>query len=106
MEVQSLETGDRKTLMEGGSAAHYAPSGHLVYAEAGSILAAPFDLARLELTGAPVPVLEDVRMTLNGDNAHFSFSRNGTLAYVPGGEQHRGTYQRSFGWIEKAKPNL
>ncbi len=87
--MQSLETGDRKTLMEGGSAAHYAPSGHLVYAEAGSILAAPFDLARLELTGAPVPVLEDVRMTLNGDNAHFSFSRTGTLAYVPGGEQHQ-----------------
>ena len=89
VEVQSLETGDRKTLMEGGSAAHYASSGHLVYAEAGSILAAPFDLARLELTGAPVPVLEDVRMTRHGDNAHFSFSRTGTLAYVPGGEQHQ-----------------
>ena len=80
-------TSFRKGLGHAGNAAHYAPSGHLVYAEAGSLLAVPFDLARLELTGAPVPVVEDVKMTLNGDNAHFSFSRNGTLVYVPVGEQ-------------------
>ncbi len=30
------------------------------------LLAAPFDLAALKLTGAPVPVVDDVRMTASG----------------------------------------
>jgi serine/threonine-protein kinase len=82
VEVLVLDTGERKTIIEGGgNPAHYAPSGHLVYAEAGSILAAPFDLERLELTGAPIPVVDDVAA------AHFSLSGNGDLVYVPGGEQ-------------------
>ena len=32
--VQSLETGVRKTLIEGGSDARYVPTGHIVYASA------------------------------------------------------------------------
>jgi Tol biopolymer transport system component len=100
VEVQSLETGERKTLMEGGNAAHYAPSGHIVYAEAGSILAAPFDLATLELTGAPVPVVDNARMNPIGNHAHFSFSRNGTLVYVPGGEQR--FQERTLVWVDRS----
>jgi serine/threonine-protein kinase len=49
-----LETGERRTLISSGSRARYAPSGHLVYARAGALFAAPFDAKRLEVTGAPL----------------------------------------------------
>ena len=83
--VQSLATGARKVVVRGGSDARYVPTGHLVYAVAGTILAVPFDLASLETRGDPAPVVQGVlRATLSTGTAHFSFSQNGTLAYVPG----------------------
>ena len=45
--VLDLQTGMRTILVRGGSNAHYVPSGHLVYAAAGTLRAVPFDLARL-----------------------------------------------------------
>ena len=83
--VLSLETGERKVVLEGGRVAHYAPTGHLVYATAvgGTLMAAPFDLARLEVTGDPVPILERVRSAA-GSAVDYSFSSDGTLVYVEG----------------------
>ncbi len=49
--VQSLETGERKVLIEGGLDARYVRSGHLVFAREGTLWAAPFDLAGLAVTG-------------------------------------------------------
>jgi Tol biopolymer transport system component len=61
----------------------YLTTGHLVWFWAGSLLAAPFDLDRLEVRGAPVPLLSGVdRDGWRGGNAAISDS--GTLAYVPG----------------------
>jgi serine/threonine-protein kinase len=82
--VQSLETGERKVLVEGGSCARYSPSGHLVYVRGGTLLAVPFDLKRLVVTGAPVPVLEGVFESVNNGSAQFTVSADGSLAYVPG----------------------
>ena len=56
--VQVLESGERKTLISGGSGARYVSSGHLVYAVAGTIHAVAFDPDRLEFRGKPAPVLE------------------------------------------------
>lgn len=85
--VRSLETGERRALIPGASYARYVPTGHLVYIQSatpGTLLAAPFDLSRLEVTGAPFPVVEGVMMSPNG-SAQFSFSHLGALVYVPGG---------------------
>ena len=41
--VQSLSSGERKTLIEGGSDARYLPTGHIIYFLAGTLLAVPFD---------------------------------------------------------------
>ena len=81
----SLETGELKIVIEGGREARYAPTGHLVYATAvgGTLMAAPFDLARLEVTGDPVPILEGVRNTPYRA-VDYAFSNDGTLVYVPG----------------------
>jgi len=61
--VLSLKTGERRVLVEGGTYALYVASGHLVYARAGELLAVPFDLKRLEVTGPPVSILKGVRMS-------------------------------------------
>ena len=49
--VLSLKTGEQRVLVEGGTYPRYVSSGHVVYARAGGLLAVPFDLRRLEVTG-------------------------------------------------------
>ena len=84
--VQSLRSGERKTLLEGGSHARYVPTGHLVFARGGVLFAVPFDLKRLEVTGGAVPIVEGVWRTpgANSGAALFSVSDTGSLIYVPG----------------------
>ncbi|OFW27253.1 MAG: hypothetical protein A3H97_12955 [Acidobacteria bacterium RIFCSPLOWO2_02_FULL_65_29] len=87
--VQPLGSGERKTLIDGGASGRYVPTGHLVYALSGTLLAVPFDLDSLAVSGGPVPIVEGVRRFQSGAGAttgvaHFSFSSSGTLAYWPG----------------------
>jgi len=56
--VQSVGTGERRDLVQAGTHPRYALSGHLVYAQAGSLVAVPFNPQRLEVTGTAVPVVE------------------------------------------------
>jgi eukaryotic-like serine/threonine-protein kinase len=83
-----LDSDDRKTLIDGGSDGRFLPTGHIVYALGGTLLAVPFDVRRLEVRGGPVPILEGVRRgntpEINPGVAHFSVSNRGTLIYVPG----------------------
>jgi WD40 repeat protein len=84
--VQSLTSGERKTLIEGGSDARFLPSGHIVYALSGSLFAVAFDVQRLELKGGPIPIVEGVSRSPGGVTgaAQFSVSSTGTLIYIPG----------------------
>jgi Tol biopolymer transport system component/predicted Ser/Thr protein kinase len=84
--VQVIQSGERKTLIESGTDARYVPTGHIVYTLSGTLLAVPFDVKRLELTGGPVPVLEGVRPADNGTTgtSQFSYSENGSLVFIPG----------------------
>jgi serine/threonine-protein kinase len=83
--VTDLATGQQRTLIEAGSHGRYVPTGHIVYGWEGELLAAPFDLDALEVTGLPVRVLDGVLMEGQPLAAHFSVSDNGSLVYVPGG---------------------
>jgi serine/threonine-protein kinase len=83
--VQSLETGERKMLIDGMNP-RYAPTGHIVFARSSSLWAVPFDRERLELDGSAVPVIQDLRVWRNGEPSRFSLSRNGSLAYIPAEE--------------------
>src|SRR5262245_360878 len=86
--VQSLKSGERKILVEGGSDARYFPTGHLVYALGGTLFALPFDEKRLQVTGGAAPILDGVaRANLSASNAgtaQFSVSNTGSLIYRPG----------------------
>ena len=73
--VHSLESGERRTLIEHGTRPRYLPSGHLLYAVDGTVFAAPFDPGRSRELVPAVPVLEGVREAVVSDT--------GALLYVP-----------------------
>jgi Tol biopolymer transport system component len=91
LERISLETGKRERLWRasvGVPGVRVLPSGHLVYAEKGALLAARFDSDRRELRGAPVPVLDGLHMP-HGWYPFFALSDNGTLVYAAAKEAPR-----------------
>ena len=105
--VRSLVTGDQTVLIEGGTDARYVPSGHLLYARLGTLMAAPFDVARLKVTGASVAIVDDVMQAENASQgdintgaAQFSVSSWGALVYVPGGVIPSA--ERSLVWVDRA----
>jgi tRNA A-37 threonylcarbamoyl transferase component Bud32 len=96
--VLDLTTGERKTLIRGGSQAEYLQSGHLVYAAAGTLRVVRFDVKRFEVLSDPVPVVDDVWMA-SGGAAGYAVSRLGTLVYVPA----KGAQMpRSLVWVDRA----
>jgi serine/threonine-protein kinase len=100
--VQSLKSGERKTLIEGGSDGRYVPTGHLVYATGGTLLAVPFDVTQLEVKGGPTPMVEGVLRSLGAvtGTAQFSVSTSGSLTYVPG-PVGAGGLQMRLAWIDR-----
>jgi serine/threonine protein kinase len=82
--VLSLETFKWRIILEEASYwPSYAPSGHIVYTQSGILMAVPFDLQRLEISGNPIAVLENVLIPRDKP-INISFSLDGTLAYVSG----------------------
>jgi eukaryotic-like serine/threonine-protein kinase len=77
-------TGEKKVLVEGGTHPRYSPTGHLLYARDGKILAVRFDPKRLVVQGQPRVVLEGVQMSRNTGVANFDVSAGGDLVYVAG----------------------
>ena len=85
--VQALPDGPRKVVQRGGYYGRVVPSRHLLYMHGGTLFAAPFDLDRLEITGRPVPVLDEGITTSSGTGAaNFAVSETGTLVYLAGQE--------------------
>jgi eukaryotic-like serine/threonine-protein kinase len=84
--VQSIGGSDPTVVWEGGSAARYLPTGHLVYAQGNALFAIPFDPATHAVHGGPVPIVEGLRRSQNSqsDAANFAVSDTGTLAVIPG----------------------
>jgi len=82
----SLETGVRRMILENASAPRYLSTGHLLYADSGILAAVPFDRERLQVVGAPVPIVEDLSYARDprsaGAEPQFALSRAGDLAYV------------------------
>jgi len=96
--AQSLETGKRKTVIKGGYYARYAPSGHLLYVNQGTLFAVPFDVNRLELSGQPIPMVANVATNPNTGGAQLDFSQTGTLVYLPG----KAAAGVSIYWMDQA----
>ena len=94
--AQSLETGERRVLVEQGRDARYLPTGHLIYSREGTLFAAPFDMARLEVAGDPVAMVQDVAGLTFGA-VQFDVSLTGSLIYVPATSRAL----RSLVWVDR-----
>jgi serine/threonine-protein kinase len=99
VEVLSLKTGQRKTVVRPGFYGRYLPSGHLVYLRGGTLYGMAFDIDRLEPAGPPVTLLEGIAAS-NYGGGQFDFSRNGTLVYLAGNPFIEA--KRKLVWIDAA----
>ncbi len=91
------------TVLFQGVYARYAPSGHIVFVQDdGTLLAAPFDQNRLEVTGDPVALIQGVEVTRYGAG-RMVLSQSGTLVYRRGRRViDRLTWVARTGAVEEA----
>jgi eukaryotic-like serine/threonine-protein kinase len=61
-------------------------------------MAVPFDPQRLEVTGAPVPVVEGVTQSIYTGAAQYSISSTGSLVYIPGSVREA---ERKLVWVDR-----
>jgi serine/threonine protein kinase len=57
--VGSVDSPESKRVLDVETPGLYVPSGHLLFSRDGAILAQPFDLTRLQLSGEPTPLAHD-----------------------------------------------
>ena len=81
--AESIDTGSRQRLVDGGTHPRYLSSGHLLYVRHGSAWVVPFDAERLRVSGLPARVLDDVLVSFDGAG-QLSVSPRGTLVYITG----------------------
>jgi serine/threonine-protein kinase len=104
--LRSLETGQQRVLIQGGTDARYVNTGHLVYMKLGTLMAVPFDIASLQVTGPAVALIEGVMHAVNAPNGNdetgagqFAISAAGTMVYILGGV---GKFlESSFVWVDR-----
>jgi len=97
--VGQIDSFERRVLLSGSGKAQYA-NGFLVFSREATVMAQPFDLGRLALTGAAAPVAQNVLYATAGQLpalsiaqlSVFSTSQTGTLAFQYGGERVGGGY--------------
>jgi serine/threonine-protein kinase len=94
-----LDTGARKLVVPAGRDGRLLSTGHLIFATATTIMGAPFDVAKGQLTATAVPLVEGVRSAplLSTGVSHFAVSRNGTFAYLPA----EAIDERTLVWVDR-----
>ena len=99
IEVFSFADRRNKTLVRGGYSGRYLPSGHLVYANKGTLFAIPFDVDKLETRGTAVPVLDDVAYNPGTGGVDVDFAGTSTLVYRRG-TPAAGATGLSIQWLD------
>ncbi len=61
-------------------------------------MAVPFDPRRLEVTGAPVQIMDGILQSVYNGDSQYSISATGSLVYVPGSAQ---IAQRKLVWVDR-----
>jgi Tol biopolymer transport system component len=100
-----LDTREWHALLPDAADARYVPTGHLVFLRQGTLMAARFDPARLEVIGQPSPLVENVMQTFttsahyNTGAGQFDVSDSGALIYAAGGVLPDS--QNSLVWVDQ-----
>jgi eukaryotic-like serine/threonine-protein kinase len=77
---------DARPLLKGETMAVYVP-GYLLFLRDQTLMAQGFSADRLEVSGSPLPIAENVALNSTTIHPVFSASDNGTLIYQTGNEQ-------------------
>ena len=102
--VAALDSNERKLVLPGGSNAMYA-QGSLLFVRGQTLLAQPFDVERLEITGDAVPIAENVAIGgFVGVAGGFSVSETGVLAYQTGPAETGGSASvlTQLAWFDRS----
>jgi dipeptidyl aminopeptidase/acylaminoacyl peptidase len=97
IDVLILATGARRTVIAEGFDAQYVPTGHLVYAKGAALVAVPFDLERLEVSGPAVQLIDGVTTMQRDGVGHYALSDTGTLVFAPRAPAAR----RTLAWVDR-----
>ena len=104
--VADLASKTRKQVMIGNGRTIYVAPGYLLFARDGTLTAQPFDTGRLETTGEPTPIVEQVDVSNAGVGVavgYFSASQNGVLVYTSGRDDIGGV---QLTWFDRAGKKL
>ena len=105
--VQTLATGARKTVVQGAADGRYVETGHIVHVRQGALVAVPFDLRRLIVTGGSTAMSEKLAQASSGGGVsaggfstvgQYSLSRDGTLAYM---QPESASLERTLVWVDR-----
>jgi serine/threonine-protein kinase len=105
--VRSLATSQQTVLVTGGADGRYVSTGHLVYVRLGTLMAVPFDPARLAVTGGATGVIDGVMQAADRNLSYMhntlagqlAVSDTGALVYLTGGAVAAG--DRSLVWVDR-----
>jgi serine/threonine-protein kinase len=99
--ARSTVDGSEKVIVENGGRPQYLASGHLLFRRQNAVMAAAFDLKRLELAGPArplgLPVWIDQPPYLDAV-AQMAVSRTGTLVYIP---EEKSFWQENLVWVTR-----
>jgi serine/threonine-protein kinase len=92
----SINTREVKVVQRGGYFGRYLPSanggGHLLYLHESTLFAVPFEPSRLETSGTPARLVEDVAGNFLDAGGQFDSSWNGSLVYLNSEATGRSSY--------------
>ena len=104
--LRVLDSGEQRVLVQGAADARYVGTGHIAYMKSGTLMAVPFDVRSLQVTGAPVVLIEGVMQAVNAPNTidetgagQFAVSSSGTLIYATGGTSR--SLEGSWVWVDR-----
>lgn len=96
--AEHLASRERKVLIESAYDATYVPSGHLLFTRNHTLLAVPFDVKRLAVTGPAVTLMEAVAGGSNDGYGGYRLSAGGTLVFRPEPSQDG----RTLTWVDRS----
>ena len=99
IKVASLDSAETKELVQATGSAVYAP-GYLLFRRDAALVAQPFDARTLQLSGSPVPIVEDAGFNALTYQGLFSVSADGVLAY------QRSTPGSQLVWFDRQGKRL
>ena len=83
--AQSLKNKERRVLVPRGREARYLRNGYLTYVQDNTLFAAPFDLDKIEISGAAAAIESDVHTSAGDETgaAGYDVSDDGVLVVAP-----------------------